>query len=104
MFSFHMLANHEPILFVHWNYSMIHDPNMPILLKIFNSMTCYSCSLGLWDIRGYNGEWIRFRVCKGDMIVLPPGMYHRFTVDTNNYIKVIIVISHHYSAIRTIIA
>ncbi|MCO5597221.1 hypothetical protein L7F22_051297 [Adiantum nelumboides] len=42
---------------------------------------------GYWDVRGLDGDWIRFRVEKGDMIVLPPGMYHRFTLDNYNYIK-----------------
>eukprot|EP00250_Pteridium_aquilinum_P033803 c6338_g1_i1 orf=401-1105(-) len=46
---------------------------------------------GLWDIRGCDGNWIRFRVEKGDMIVLPPGMYHRFTLDTHNYIKALLL-------------
>ncbi|MCO5551213.1 hypothetical protein L7F22_004712 [Adiantum nelumboides] len=43
---------------------------------------------GYWDIRDYSNKWIRFKVSKGDMITLPPGMYHRFTVDTSDYIKV----------------
>ncbi|MCO5602985.1 hypothetical protein L7F22_057127 [Adiantum nelumboides] len=42
---------------------------------------------GYWDIPDYDGTIIRFRVEKGDMITLPPGMYHRFTMDTNEYIK-----------------
>ncbi|KAI5074129.1 hypothetical protein GOP47_0010090 [Adiantum capillus-veneris] len=46
---------------------------------------------GYWDIRDYNNKWIRFKVSKGDMITLPPGMYHRFTVDTNDYIKAVLL-------------
>lgn len=43
---------------------------------------------GYEDIRDFDGQWIRIEIKKGDLIVLPPGMYHRFTLDTNQYIKV----------------
>lgn len=39
-------------------------------------------------MRDENDQWIRVAVKKGGMIVLPAGMYHRFTLDTDNYIKV----------------
>lgn len=41
-------------------------------------------------MRDQNDQWIRIAVKKGGMIVLPAGMYHRFTLDTNNYIKVLL--------------
>jgi len=49
---------------------------------------------GFFDIRdeadvanlGRQG-WIRIQNFPGDMIVLPAGSYHRFTLDSNNYIK-----------------
>lgn len=43
---------------------------------------------GYFDVRDRNEAWIRVWVKKGGMIVLPAGIYHRFTLDSNNYIKV----------------
>ncbi|KAN0045099.1 hypothetical protein ACTA71_006627 [Dictyostelium dimigraforme] len=41
---------------------------------------------GFFDIRDKNDKWVRIRVERGDLIIVPANMYHRFALDESRKI------------------
>ena len=53
-----------------------------------------------FDIRDEHDDWVRVETRKGDLIIVPAGMYHRLTLDENRYVTMrrVFAIRDHWAA------
>ncbi|RLM74644.1 hypothetical protein C2845_PM15G04320 [Panicum miliaceum] len=87
-------------------------PNYEAMIKRFfeehlhaHEEVCYCLEgSGYFDVRDEEDRWVRVSVRKGGLIVVPAGIYHRFTLNTNNYIKVRALLSHARSPSSSVLA
>ncbi|KAL7206444.1 hypothetical protein ACSBR2_019207 [Camellia fascicularis] len=56
-------------------------------LHVDEEIRYYVAGNGYFDLRDCNDACIRVLVKKGEMIILPTRIYHRFTLDSNDYLK-----------------
>ncbi|XP_046583551.1 1,2-dihydroxy-3-keto-5-methylthiopentene dioxygenase-like [Haliotis rubra] len=73
------LKDYDKMMKVFYDEHLHEDPEIRLIVS----------GAGFFEVRSIDDRWVRIHVQKGDLLDLPPGIWHRFVLDDKDYIKML---------------